>query len=223
MSGKSVRVESRSVQNFPIKSLKDFQGNLKKLSPINYQKLRDRILELGFSEPVTIFQHDGKNYLLNGHQRVRTLRKMRREGYEVPSEIPCSIASIETPEEAKKVLLALTSQFGVILDTALEELARRANVSLEELSTNYHFPEVDTDALIQKGKEAAESLEIERDEVSLESDLAVYQNNPIKRLVLAFSDVQYGTVLENLDELLGKYECEDYSELFKRLVFDATN
>lgn len=56
--------------------LVEFQGELKTLSPENAARLRREILELGFSEPISVWQHDGTCYILNGHQRVTVLRGM---------------------------------------------------------------------------------------------------------------------------------------------------
>ncbi len=67
-----------------LRNLHPLQGNLKELSVPNFEKLKHSLLKHGISFPLFVWQHGGINYVLDGHQRDRVLRRMQEEGYEVP-------------------------------------------------------------------------------------------------------------------------------------------
>ncbi len=62
--------------------LEQFQGNLKTLSEQNYQKLKTAIADpkIGFSFPIFVWRSKNRNYIIDGHQRLITIRRMLKEG-----------------------------------------------------------------------------------------------------------------------------------------------
>jgi hypothetical protein len=144
MAPKTIRIACQGHTTLDIDKLEAFQGDLKDLSKDNYNKLRKQILELGFSEPVSVWQHEGHNYLLNGHQRHRVLTEMRRaEKYDVPP-IPVNLIDAENEHEAKKKILSLTSQFGEITSEGLFQFASLNNIDLPTIE-DFRFPEINMD------------------------------------------------------------------------------
>jgi len=137
-----VKVECKGADMVPIELLTEFQGNLKSLSEENYGKLKADILELGFSEPVSVWVNKKKNFILNGHQRLRVLKRMKDEGIEIP-DIPINYVKAEDIKTAKKKVLALASQFGRVDSQGLYEFISENHISIEELEQFVHFPEVD--------------------------------------------------------------------------------
>lgn len=140
---KQVKIACRGAIELDISEIEAFQGNLKDLSKENYNKLRKQILDLGFSEPASVWQSkDGKWKAINCHQRLRVLTELRNsEGYHIPP-IPCSIVEAENEHEAKRKVLSLTSQFGEITNEGLFEFITRAKIDLPTLE-GFRFPEVD--------------------------------------------------------------------------------
>ena len=57
---------------------------MKKLSKGNENKLRNSILKHGFIAPFFVWDDHGELKLLDGHQRLKILLKMRKEGYDIP-------------------------------------------------------------------------------------------------------------------------------------------
>lgn len=110
-SEKNIRVTCQGATSLALDELVEFQGGLKKLSKKNLEKLKARILEDGFNVPFFVWKHDGTNSLLDGHQRVRALKSLQSDGYEIP---PLPVAYIEASDiaDAKKKLLAISSQYG---------------------------------------------------------------------------------------------------------------
>lgn len=136
-----IEIKCSGATSLPVSSLVPFQNDLKSLSKENYEKLKRTIVELGFSEPVTIWQHEDSNFILNGHQRVRALQMMIDEGFECPPEIPCSLVIAKNIKEAKKKLLSLTSQYGKIDDQGLYGFMTDADLIVDDLK-DFNFPEV---------------------------------------------------------------------------------
>ena len=79
--------EVENIERLSIDALTEFQGNLKKLPEKNLNKLINSIKTVGFSAPFFAFKSEGKNYLLDGHQRIKALKKMQENGDTVP-ELP---------------------------------------------------------------------------------------------------------------------------------------
>lgn len=137
-----IRNDILGLEMIEIKELEPFQGELKSLSKANYRKLRKQIETLGFSEPVAVWKNEGKNFILNGHQRVRTLQAMAQDGVDVP-KIPAVLVKAKDRAEAKRKVLALTSQYGEMSDQGLMEFMAEAGIEWPEVKDGFRFPEID--------------------------------------------------------------------------------
>lgn len=104
-------VKCKAHQTEPIDRLIEFQGNLKRLSEKNREKLIGSICERGFIAPVFVWDDNGEWKLLDGHQRLKTLLWMRQHGWDIPM-IPVDVIDADDEQDAKKKLLAITSQYG---------------------------------------------------------------------------------------------------------------
>lgn len=138
---KKIEIKVQGATALPYTELEPFQGELKSLHKDDYEKLRKQIISLGFSEPIAVWQHDGHNYILNGHQRLRTVSTMvEKEGFSCP---PLPIVKVEARnhKEAKHKVLALTSQYGKIEKEGLYEFMHEAQIQMPELK-DFKFPEV---------------------------------------------------------------------------------
>ena len=142
-----VEIKCQGATTFPITGLVEFQGNLKTLSKENYEKLKKEITELGFSEPISVWKSD-QNYILNGHQRIRTLLMMMNEGFDIP-DIPVSLIEADSIKEAKKKVLALTSQYGQMTNDGLYEFLINSDIRPEEI-VDTRFPEINMEEFLQE-------------------------------------------------------------------------
>lgn len=139
---KTIEIKCKGSEELDLEQIEAFQGNLKDLSKENYDRLRKQILELGFSAPIAVWKHEGHNYCLDGHQRIRVLTEMKRaEGFTIP-KLPVFAVEASTEHEAKKKILALASQFGEITGQGLFEFASVNNIDLLELD-GFRLPEID--------------------------------------------------------------------------------
>jgi hypothetical protein len=142
MKLKEIEIKCKGSMTLELNQITPFQGDLKSLSKESYDKLRKQILELGFSSPFHVWKDEGLYWCLDGHQRLRVLTEMKRsEGYKVP-RLPVVEVEAASEFEAKKKVLALTSQFGEITNESLFEFSSFANIDLPTLK-DFRFPELD--------------------------------------------------------------------------------
>ena len=137
----AIRITCKGHTTVPYTDLVPYQGTLKELSVENYGKLKASILREGFCAPVFAWQNEGKLYTLDGHQRLRTLTKMAQDGYTIP-DIPVDYIEADTVQDAKRKILALTSQFGTLTGDGLYEFLSEAELPVTEME-NFNFPEID--------------------------------------------------------------------------------
>lgn len=163
-----------SLEYIAIDRLTPFQGNLKYLTKKNYNKLKKTILDLGFSEPISVWENEDKLYVLNGHQRLYTLQEMAKEKYSIP-DIPICRIRAKSLKEAKKKILALTSQYGTLSEESLADYIMDSDLSLEALE-NFNFPEINlkkfTDSIIKNNDIDKEIKKLE-DQIELNRELLI--------------------------------------------------
>lgn len=144
---KTIVIRCEGKTTVPHQKLEPFQGNLKDLSNQNYEKLKSRILELGFSEPISVWLHKEHHYICNGHQRLRTIEKMVTEGYECP-DLPINMIHADSFKQAKEKVLALASQYGEVTDQGLYEFLETNELDYNKLNEELRFPEINTQDFI---------------------------------------------------------------------------
>jgi len=122
------------------------QGHLKELTDKNYSKLKNQILKNGFVAPFFTWskvngQPKAKD-LLDGTQRKLTLLRMLDEKISMPEDFP--IVEIDAPDEkaAKKIILALSSQYGKLSEESLFEFSHDL-LDFEELSDSFEFDAIE--------------------------------------------------------------------------------
>lgn len=94
-----------------VDDLTPLQGNLKKLSDENFNKLRKSLIEKGFQFTVHVWEQSGTTYIIDGHQRIHVMQQLRKAGWDVP-KIPCAFVTAKTYSEAKELILYAVSQYG---------------------------------------------------------------------------------------------------------------
>lgn len=143
---KKVEIKCTGSDYAAVEDFHPLQGELKSLSEENYQKLRYQILTYGFSEPVAAWEKGNVKFIISGHQRVATLKRMKEEGYEVPY-IPYVMVSAENEHEAKMKVLSMASQYGTITPTGLRSFIEDMDLEIADLEQNFALPGVDLPAL----------------------------------------------------------------------------
>jgi hypothetical protein len=94
-------VKCKAADELSLEEMTPLQGDLKTLSDENHQKLKSNLVENGFLFPFFIWQNNGENYYLDGHQRDRVLHEMMKEPdkYKLPDKYP--VAYIEAKNKKR--------------------------------------------------------------------------------------------------------------------------
>lgn len=142
---KTIKIKCQGADSIPFESIEIFQGNLKKLSKQNLNKLKSLILKLGFCAPFFIWQNDGHNWSLDGTQRDRALKSLQDEGYEIPL-IPVAYIEADSEQDAREKLLAISSQFGAWDLGELDEWLENIDNDIKE---QFRFLEKEIDIKIE--------------------------------------------------------------------------
>jgi len=140
-----MKISFIKTENIELSKLYEFQGELKQLSKENYNKLRKSMFDNGFAEPFVVWEDKKENkiYVVGGNQRLRVLSGMKNAGEEIPSDYPCNFVECESRWHAKKLLLALASQYGQITQDGLYEFSMENDFNIDFLNENFNFPGLD--------------------------------------------------------------------------------
>lgn len=144
---KSIKISYGKLTATNFTELNDFQGELKELSDESYEKLKKEILETGFSFAPHAWKDPKKNklFLLDGHQRIKTIRRLAKDGYKIP-KIPVVIVDAKSLSEAKRKVLMGVSQFGHLTQQGLFDFINEAKLNVEDIVGSFDLPGIDLEA-----------------------------------------------------------------------------
>lgn len=146
---KEVVIKCSGAATLPIDKIIPFQGDFKELTKDNFNKLKNTILTEGFCSPGSVWENDGKYYAIDCHQRLLVLKALRADGYLVP-DIPVDFVYAKDKEEAKKLILTFSSNYGTISEESLSNFMIDAGLSVDFLDTSVVLPEVSMDYYIKE-------------------------------------------------------------------------
>lgn len=140
---KKIRLAVTAKYYLPYNDLLDLQGNFKTLSKTNFEKLKAGIINDGFSFVIHVWKHEGRFYIIDGHQRVNTIKHMVEiDKFDCP-KLPVAIVEADNFAHAKRKVFAASSSFGKIEGQGLYEMMQDAEVGMDQLTDNYDFAGVD--------------------------------------------------------------------------------
>lgn len=126
-----IRVTCRAAATLPLDSLVELQGNAKRISEENLEKLKRSILCHGFTAPIFIW-NSNDNHVLDGHQRLKALAALRDDGYEIPG-LPVAYIDADSERHARQKLLYITSQYGEFDRQGLDVFLTESGLSLDDV------------------------------------------------------------------------------------------
>lgn len=145
MDNLTIQIACKGYTVAPIEELNDLQGNLKDLTEENYVRLRNSITKFGFSFPIFMWidPADGKKWIIDAHQRLRTLRQMQKEGWTIPP-LPADVIEAADRKEAKKKLLVANSKYGKITREGFDEFIDEVGFEIDdEIDDLLALPEIE--------------------------------------------------------------------------------
>jgi ParB-like chromosome segregation protein Spo0J len=137
---KKIKITCKYEKLLPLEQLKTFQNEFKVISERNIRKLKDSILEYGFSFPIFIWQ----NNILDGHQRFEAVRQLIEDGFELPDNmLPTVSIDAENEQEAAEKLLLINSQYSRIEQHGFDDFVDQFDVDLDQIGTLIDIPGID--------------------------------------------------------------------------------
>lgn len=201
--GKSVFINIPNKEKFKeisIYELKELQGNLKDFSKEAYEKLKNRILEVGFKYPFYVWKDDQENcyYYIDGHHRAKTLLKMKDEGIMIPEFYPVIEIEAKNKKDAATELLHLNSNYGKMTQNGLSDYIKGFNIEKIEIkNVNIQPINVNLDKVKDEENKTKNDDELEEsiNTITKNGDLIQLNNN-----VILCGD---SSILENVNLLFG--------------------
>ena len=140
---KEVKIKVKGVASAPLDDFNWFQGELKSLSEENFERLKRSILKLGFSFAINVWINpEGQLMIIDGHQRVLTLRAMKADGYAIPY-IPYDVTEADTYEQAKEKVLAGASQYGEVQHLGVAQFIQDTALRPFEMDKMFRLPGIE--------------------------------------------------------------------------------
>lgn len=97
-----------------------FQGDLKKRTPKDIKQLSDSLVTDGLLAPFYVWEHEGHNYLLDGHGRLAALTDLLLTDPDIAEQkFPYVAITADTETEARKALLSIVSSYGKVTKTGV--------------------------------------------------------------------------------------------------------
>lgn len=219
-------VKARGNQTLPIDRLMEFQGNLKRLTQKNRERLMASILEKGFIAPIFVWDDAGEYRLLDGHQRLKTLLWMREKGWDIPM-LPVDIIEADDEQDAKKKLLAITSQYGefttdgyaeFINDIEVEDFVRLVDGEFDiQIREDIDVSEQDNEMPKEPADELQEKWQVQLGDVwqcgdhviacgSSDEEALVSKLLENAKPTVCFTDPPYGVSIGDKNKMLNEHQ-----------------
>ena len=137
----------------PAEQLFAFQGDLKKLSEENFNKLRGKILSSGFNFAPHVFKTDNGYFILDGHQRIHVLKQLIKQGYQLCDSkgnlldgVPCNVVEADSIEDAKDKVLQAVSQYGKLTEEGFLDFTADLDLDFTQFDLpDFQLPKLDDD------------------------------------------------------------------------------
>ncbi len=163
-SNRIIEITCTGAELIPVDKLQAFQGSLKTLDQKRYKKIRRAIERHGFSFPVFVWKSGEDHFIIDGHQRLFTVREMIRDGWELKDNlVPIDWIQAKTKKEAKEKILLAMSQYGKYDEESLYEFIEMEGLDLEGLKEEIDLPQVNLEKFEAGwGKDLPENEEVIR-------------------------------------------------------------
>lgn len=207
---KLISIQCKSGMTLPFKELNVFQGRLKNLPKVEYEKLRRAILEDGYSFAIHVWKDKkGKWQILDGHQRQYVIAKLiSEEGYTCPP-LPVVAVDAESYKQAKRKLISAASTYGQGDPTGLGEFLKDVSFTADELAGRMSIVGIDAVKFCEENfKDLRKSLESgdmgvlsNLAQQTVETSVASMEGPDVKMIQLFFTAKDYAEFLEKSGKL----------------------
>lgn len=210
---KTIQIRCVGSRSVDIDELEEFQGGLKDLPKENYERLKKEITESGFAFPLFVWSHEGRQFVIGGHQRLRTLKTMRRIEYTIPA-VPVIDIQADSEREAKRRVLQDASSYGVVNEDGFLEFLSDSQFELDFAESSFRLPDIKWDRFFESN-----SPEVNPDSEAVSEQRSASED--VKQVVLKF-DLENHARFVRFCEVLGhKYQVTSVTDtILKSLETD---
>jgi ParB-like chromosome segregation protein Spo0J len=208
-----VNMIKTEIKRVNIKDLKSFKGNPRKIDRNELEKLKNSILEFGYSSILSV---TNKFEVLGGNQRKKAIEELLEAGEEIAGidkEGNLEVLIIEglTKEQQKALNIALNKISGDWDVDLLSKIINEINGTIDTTLTGFDSEEIDillkevSDNVEETNSILEEEVEFEEDKI--EDDVDISEENQTYVLHLVFRDLQEAnSFLEehNIEKEFGK-------------------
>lgn len=214
---KTLKIEVKGATTIDYRKLEPFQGDLKALEREEYEAMRESLLKNGFSFTIHVWKSKGKNYIIDGHQRLFTVKKMAEDdGYKIPA-LPVSVVSASSFKAAKMKILAGVSTYGKMTADSLAAFLKENDLPLDDVALTFKFPNLDVAKIIEDLGDSPEPGGLDDVEAAGGGSMRS-AGDGVKQLQLFFDEETYEEFVKNVGILSNKYEKENVSDTLVEVV-----
>lgn len=212
---KVIRISVAGAENIPLDQLEPFQGDLKRLDRDDYERLRKNLIENGFSFTIHVWKNGGKNYIIDGHQRLTALKMMRDNEQWVVGELPVSVVEAEDFPSAKKKILAGISTYGKYTEKTLFDFIKENDIPFDGVVSSFSFPEINMEKFTSMfGVQSDTQLVIEDPPATPKAGESSIKSGSdgVKQVQLFFDAEDYNEFMEIIGRLKEVCETENITD-----------
>ena len=136
-----IRIKCKGSKTMDYRELQEFQGSLKTMTKMNATKLKNEILDLGWTSPIFVWNKK----IMDGHGRLFVLKQMEQDGISIP-ELPVVEIFADDEHEAGRMLLGINSKFQQITPDGLLDFMAKYDIKVPELD-NIELPDINLDVI----------------------------------------------------------------------------
>lgn len=203
----TIQIRCAGSRNVDVDSLEEMQGGLKTLTKDNYERLKKEIVETGFAFPILVWNDGGRNRIVGGHQRFRTLKTMRRMGYDIP-EIPVIDIEADSEREAKRRVLQDASQYGIVDQDGFLEFLSDSKFELDFAEGSFRLPDIKWESFFESNAP----------EIDPNAKKERSSSDGVKQVVLKFDEETHRNFEQFCSSLSHKFDTRSVSDTVYRAL-----
>lgn len=198
-----IEIKCKGNTSVKIDKLLPLQGELKALSDENYEKLKAAIVKHGFSFPELVWKDslrgNAKYWIVDGHQRVKTVLRMIEEGWILPgNNLPVSFTEAKNKKEAYEKILLAVSQYGKYTEESMVEFMQITKINFQKVEHQIDFPQINIKEMKSKWFQDVETVEF--------PELKTEDREPFQQITFIVHDSQADLIKKALKKAKKKGE-----------------
>lgn len=119
--------------------------SLKEISPDDYNRLKNSILENKFIQPFFVWESD-KIYCLDGKHRITVLNDLEASGVEIPELLPAVFIDCFCKKDAAVLVLLFSSNYAKVTQLGFADMLKEYELDFDLMKSALNLPEFNMEA-----------------------------------------------------------------------------